>query len=173
MLSAGQAPLRWNGTAWRRITVPFPTGETGLIISDGKGGLGLPAFSPSFAGYFYHDSGSGWSRQRVPAIAGSKTEVDVRRGRPRRHADQAGPDRRVPAVRQPGRARRRNAVHPVPRGEDHPRAAGDTDVRLPRRLSPLPPAVGRRPQLRSLTAAHYPASSATPDSRRSTSERSL
>ena len=61
-----------------------------------------------------------------------------RRRRPGLHLHRAGPGRRVPAVRQPGRAGRRHALLPGAGGEDQPGAGRDADVRLARRLPSLP-----------------------------------
>src|SRR5919106_572361 len=52
---------------------------------------------------------------------------------------EAGPHRRVPAIRQPGRTGRRHALLPGPGREDQPGARRDTDVWLARRLRSLSP----------------------------------
>ena len=67
-----------------------------------------------------------------------------RRGRPRRCVYEAGADRRVAAVRQPGPTRRRHALLPDPGRRDQPGVGRDEDVWLSRRLPSLQARAGRR-----------------------------
>ena len=60
-----------------------------------------------------------------------------RRRRPRRRPGRAGPDRRVPAVRQPDSARSRHTLLPRTRRAARPRTRRDADILLSRRLPPL------------------------------------
>src|SRR5207247_6716707 len=53
------------------------------------------------------------------------------------HLHEAGTDRRVPALRQPGRPRRRHAVLSRPGRADQPGAGRNADVWLSRRLRSL------------------------------------
>ena len=67
------------------------------------------------------------------------------RGRWRRARGRVCPTRarrRVPAVRQPGRARRRHALLPSSRRADRAGVGRDADVRLARRLHALPAGLG-------------------------------
>jgi len=66
----------------------------------------------------------------TPGSDGNSTGTGPGRRRrgPGPHLHQAGPDRRVSAVCQPGRTRRGNAVLPVPHRADQPGAGRDPDV---------------------------------------------
>ena len=67
-----------------------------------------------------------------------------RRRRPRPCVYEAGADRRVAAVRQPGPTRRRHALLPDPGRKDQPGVGRDEDVWLSRRLPSLQARVRRR-----------------------------
>jgi hypothetical protein len=83
-LSAGMgvAPgivlLHWNGKAWSRVSVPYPTVQPGAITQDGRGGVWLTAYAPAtFKPYLYHDNGGHWQRVAVPAAASSSTQLSA------------------------------------------------------------------------------------------------
>jgi hypothetical protein len=71
----GTILLHWNGRAWARVKVPYPTLQPGLLAQDGSGGVWLTAFDTKLRGNFlYHDAGGTWSRVPVPGIPGHATQ---------------------------------------------------------------------------------------------------
>ena len=78
--------LHWNGQAWSKVPVPYPTQAVGDISQDGRGGIWMYAIGPATpvgAGvYLYHYSHGQWSRQPAPALDGQATEMGVLSWRP-------------------------------------------------------------------------------------------
>jgi hypothetical protein len=86
--SDGIIVLHWNGQAWSKVPVPYPTQADSDISPDGRGGIWMyadgpatPAGVPPFT-YLYHYSHGQWSRQPAPALDGQATEMGVLSWRP-------------------------------------------------------------------------------------------
>jgi hypothetical protein len=74
--SAGARTLylqHWNGKHWSRVDVPFHTSGVDYMVQDGHGGLWLVTNGPkpSFTWYFLHLNAGKWTRDAVPAAAGT------------------------------------------------------------------------------------------------------
>lgn len=79
-IANGTVLLHWNGRAWSRISVPYPTSQPGPLTQDGHGGVWLSGYgtaSTNFRAYLYHDNGGHWSRVAVPAAASSTTQLSA------------------------------------------------------------------------------------------------
>lgn len=77
-LYPGYVLLHWNGKAWQRVKIPYPTETVGYLAQDGAGGFWLTANddNSTFTPYFYHDTGSGtWSEQEAPAEGSQTTQL--------------------------------------------------------------------------------------------------
>ena len=78
---AGIVPLsevvltHWNGKTWSRVTVPYATGQSGYIASDGHGGIWLSAYSTKGAPYLYHYNGEKWTKIATPTVQGYSAAV--------------------------------------------------------------------------------------------------
>jgi hypothetical protein len=58
--------LHWNGTAWRRVMVPYAGGFGTSVTDDGDGGLWLVLQAPDRKQWFCHYSAGTWTRTLVP-----------------------------------------------------------------------------------------------------------
>ncbi len=77
-VAPGVVLLHWNGKAWSRVSVPYPTVQPGAITQDGRGGVWLSAYgSASFQPYLYHDNGGHWQRVAVPAAKNGSTQLNA------------------------------------------------------------------------------------------------
>jgi hypothetical protein len=66
----GTILLHWNGRAWARVKVPYPTLQPALLAQDGSGGVWLTSFNIKLhENFLYHDAGGTWSRVPVPGNA--------------------------------------------------------------------------------------------------------
>jgi hypothetical protein len=67
--------LHFNGSAWTRVTVPYPVGDPLTIASDGTGGIWLSGLlyggTEPQEPYFFHDAGGQWTSVAVPAAPGT------------------------------------------------------------------------------------------------------
>ena len=68
--------LHWNGTTWRRLSVPASATSPGDLAPDGHGGwwlLGTVVSGTATRLYFFHRSSPGhWTRDSAPLPAGAK-----------------------------------------------------------------------------------------------------
>ena len=77
-IASGIVLLHWNGKAWSRVSVPYPTVQPGAITQDGHGGVWLTAYgAANFKPYLYHDNGGHWQRVAVPAAKSSSTQLSA------------------------------------------------------------------------------------------------